>query len=324
MADKRQTIEEEIADLFKDVLEYRNSEKFKELLQFCVKLNTLGSYNAMLVKMQCPEARYVLPRKRWAEYNRQLKPNARPLMILAPFGPVSFVFDISVTEPMEGKPLCDEEFFEELSDPFRARGKVKPLDLEMLQNNLKFYGIKYNPIFYGSNNFTASLEPYSSEEMVELPKWRTKIPLVFPYSYLLTINGQLSKETTLVSFCHEMAHYFCQHIEAPKMNGVPLWEQRRLSRRQLEFEAETVAWLITRRHGIQDSKSVEYLAEYVDDSGSIPVVSVGHIMSAVDKIDQMFQSVELKKSWLYKNSDDFRRAVDEAYKNKESWINGLW
>ena len=324
MSDSRQTIEKEIAELFKDVLEYRDSEKFKELLQFCVKLNTLGSYNAMLVKMQCPEARYVLSRQRWAEYNRQLKPNARPLMILAPFGPVSFVFDISVTEPMEGKPLCDEEYFEELSDPFRARGNVKPLDLDMLRKNLKFYGIKYNPIIYGSNNFSASLKPYSSEETIDLPKWRTTIPLVFPYSYLLTINGQMTNETTLVSFCHEMAHFFCQHIEAPRMNGIPLWEQRILSKSQEEFEAETVAWLITRRHGIRDSKSVEYLADFVDKDGNIPAVSVGHIMSAVDKIDQMFQPVELKKSWLYKNSDDFRRAVDEAYKKKDFWIKGLW
>ena len=74
MSDTRQKIEKEIADLFKDVLEYRDSEKFKELLQFCVKLNTLGSYNAMLVKMQCPGAKYVLSRQRWAEYNRRQCP----------------------------------------------------------------------------------------------------------------------------------------------------------------------------------------------------------------------------------------------------------
>ena len=88
MSDTRQKIEKEISDLFKDVLEYRDSERFKELLHFCVKLNTLGSYNAMLVKMQCPGAKYVLSRQKWAEYNRKLIPDARPLMILAPFGQI--------------------------------------------------------------------------------------------------------------------------------------------------------------------------------------------------------------------------------------------
>ena len=324
MADKRQTIEKEIAELFKDVLEYRDSKKFEDLLHFCVKLNTLGSYNAMLVKMQCPEARYVLSRERWATYNRKLIVNARPLMILVPFGPVSFVFDISQTEHIEGKPLYEDEFFEELSDPYRAEGSVKPLDYDRFIDNLKYWSIDYTGINHTSNEFTASLKKGPHYKALEFWKWHRKYQIHFPLTYYLTVNKNLTMETQLVGFCHEMAHLLCQHIKAPEFPGQaqPAWEQRILSDQQCEFEAETVAWLITRRHGIEDSKSVEYLAKYVGSDGKIPYVSISHIMTAVDKIDQLFETIDIRRSWLYKNCDEFRSQVDDMYRDKPRWTLG--
>ena len=311
MSDTRQKIEKEIADLFKDVLEYRDSERFKELLSFCVKLNTLGSYNAMLVKMQCPGAKYVLSRQKWAEYNRKLIPNARPLMILAPFGPVSFVFDIAETEPMPDMPVVDDEYFEEISDPFRAKGYVDIEEYAKLRSNLKFCGVEDKDVFHYSNETTAQIEVAHSEPIMDITRWRNKIPIRFSLDYLLTINAKLPFETQLVGIVHELAHLFCEHIAPPLGTKEPLWEVRHISKEEKEFEAETVAWLITRRHGIEDSKSVEYLSKYVDKDGRVPAVSVSHIMSAVDKIEPLFETVDVMKSWLYKNVEDFKLYVDE-------------
>jgi len=323
MSDTRQKIEKEIADLFKDVLEYRDSEKFKELLQFCVKLNTLGSYNAMLVKMQCPGAKYVLSRQRWAEYNRRLVPNARPLMILAPFGPVSFVFDISMTEPMPDKPEYKDDYFEHLTDPFEAKGDLNPHEYEIFLSNLKYCGVQEELVYHFSNERTAQIRPHCSDPMIKVLKWNREIPIRFHLKYLLSINGQSSMETAFVGICHELAHLFCEHIEAPIEKGAPLWEKRVLEKNQLEFEAETVAWLVTRRHGIEDSKSVEYLADYVDEDGKIPAVDVNKIMSAVDRIEQLFQTIDIKKCWLYKNISGFKESVDDMYEKKESWVKYL-
>lgn len=320
MSDTRQRIEKEIADLFKDVLEYRDSEKFEELLHFCVKLNTLGSYNAMLVKMQCPGAKYVLSRQRWAEYNRRLRPNARPLMILAPFGPVSFVFDISETEPMPGRPLFEDDFFEELGNPYRAKGFADPDEYEMLLSNLKYCGVEHDLAYHFSNERIASIEVSHSEPMIKITKWNREIPIRFYLDYLLTINAQVPFETALVSVCHELAHVFCEHIAPPLGTREPLWTVRPLSKIQQEFEAETVAWLVTRRHGIRDSKSVEYLAKYLDKDNKIPEVDVSRMMSAVDRIELLFQTIDIKKSWLYKYSEDFKHSVDEMYRQKESWV----
>ena len=323
MSDTRQKIEKEISDLFKDVLEYRDSERFKELLHFCVKLNTLGSYNAMLVKMQCPGAKYVLSRQKWAEYNRKLIPDARPLMILAPFGPVSFVFDISQTESMSDKPIVKEDYFEELSDPFRAKGHVDKFEYGELLYNLKFCGVEHNLVHHFSNEVAAVIKVAHSEPMRKIVKWNREIPIRFYLDYLMTINESLSLESVFVAICHELGHLFCQHLEPPQKKGDPLWKVRQLSEQEKEFEAETVAWLVTRRHGIMDSKSIEYLAGYVDKDGKIPPVDVSLIMSAVDRIEALLQTVDVKKSWLYKHSEDFKHSVDEMYAQKESWVKDL-
>ena len=323
MSDTRQKIEKEIADLFKDVLEYRDSERFKELLSFCVKLNTLGSYNAMLVKMQCPGAKYVLSRQKWAEYNRRLIPNARPLMILAPFGPVSFVFDISETEPMPDRPVVSEDYFEELSDPFRAKGFVDIDEFKTLLDNMKYCGVARTMVHHFSNEVAAIIQVDHSEPVIKVVKWNREIPVRFFLDYLMTINENFSIEAAFVGVCHELGHLFCHHLEPPQKKGDPLWEVRQLTVQEKEFEAETVAWLVTRRHGIKDSKSIEYLAGYLDNDGKIPPVDVSLIMSAVDRIEALLQTVDIKKSWLYKHSEDFRRSVDEMHAQKESWVKNL-
>lgn len=80
----------------------RNSQRFKQMLDSVGEFGHLAPYNAMLVDMQLPGAKLVLPGKKWREYGRKVKPNAQQLITLFPFGPIQCMFDISGTEPIEG------------------------------------------------------------------------------------------------------------------------------------------------------------------------------------------------------------------------------
>ena len=64
----------------------RNSDRFKQMLDFVGKFRYLAPYNAMLVEMQLPGAKLVLTGKRWREYGRRVRPNAQQLITLYPFG----------------------------------------------------------------------------------------------------------------------------------------------------------------------------------------------------------------------------------------------
>jgi hypothetical protein len=88
----------ELDKLFIEVGTYRKSSEFKKLVDFIKKFPKIAPYNAMLIHIQKPGSQYVASANEWAgRFNRIIKPGARPLVILRPFGPVSFVFELGDT-----------------------------------------------------------------------------------------------------------------------------------------------------------------------------------------------------------------------------------
>lgn len=60
-------------------------------------------FNAMVVHIQKPGARYVLSSSEWeSTYRRVLKPGAQPLLIFQPRGPYMLVYDVGDTEALPG------------------------------------------------------------------------------------------------------------------------------------------------------------------------------------------------------------------------------
>ena len=75
-------------ELFSLTQQYRSMDAYDGLLRFVARFRFYAPYNAMLVHVQMPGARYVAPPHRWLqEHGRKIKPGARPLVILQPMGP---------------------------------------------------------------------------------------------------------------------------------------------------------------------------------------------------------------------------------------------
>ena len=82
---------------------YTRSKDYKDLLDFVVRLRNFAPFNAMLLQIQKPGLSYAASAPDWCEhFSRTIKEGARPLLILWPFGPVAFVYDVLDTE---GDPL---------------------------------------------------------------------------------------------------------------------------------------------------------------------------------------------------------------------------
>ncbi|MCB1808264.1 MAG: hypothetical protein KDJ99_24885, partial [Candidatus Competibacteraceae bacterium] len=103
-------------ELFERSHAYRTSKDYLEMLKFISRLRQYAPYNAFLLKTQNPQLTYAATAKHWfREFKRQVKPEARPLVILKPFGPVDFVYDM---EDTVGKtPLPPD-----IADTFRVHG----------------------------------------------------------------------------------------------------------------------------------------------------------------------------------------------------------
>jgi len=85
------------------------------------------AFNAMLLHIQKPGLTYAASAYDWAtRFERIIKEDAHPLLILWPFGPGAFVYDVQDTE---GKPLPDD-----MVQTFHASG---PITAERLSTYIK-------------------------------------------------------------------------------------------------------------------------------------------------------------------------------------------
>src|ERR1041385_3796110 len=130
--------ERALDELFDLARKYTTTESYNELLKFIRRFRFYSPYNAMLIHMQMPGAKFVATPRRWLDkYKRRIKTGARPLVILQPRGPVMFVFDVSDTEPLNGAPPLPAE----VDRPFEVRGGTVGRELELTCENVKRDGV---------------------------------------------------------------------------------------------------------------------------------------------------------------------------------------
>ncbi|WP_436326506.1 hypothetical protein [Brevibacterium sp. FAM 27836] len=101
--------------LYNDAYEHRPLMRWDELLAFVRRFPQLAAFNAALIAQQRPTATFVETEDGWRErFGRSVEADATSMVILHPFGPVRFVYDIADT--------TGPELPTEVSTPFAAVG----------------------------------------------------------------------------------------------------------------------------------------------------------------------------------------------------------
>lgn len=302
-------------NLFEEVKSFRYSKDVKALFDYCRKMQHLSAYNAALVYTQQPGTRLVLSANQWEGEGRIVKPNARPLIILLPFGPVGFVYDIADTIPARGKDSDDERerlIERYINHPFTSHQKDLfsfARKLETLEYNMPFYGIKYDMMRAGSD-LAANIKVFT-DATISIPLSKTVCDdeghVKYDSRFWLSVNDKVDAAVELACLSHELGHLFCHHLYV----GDDWWRFRKISENSKEFEAESSAWLVCSRLGI-DNHSVEYLSGYKDDD-LIPPVSFESIFRAVNAIENMMKKrLNYKEGYLYKYDDEFKQLADRC------------
>jgi uncharacterized protein DUF955 len=210
-------------DLFNATFAYRTSKEFSVLMHFVNRFHFYSPYNALLIHIQKPGAVFVAPATRWKnQYKRQVKPNANPLVILQPMGPVMFVFDVSDTEAgPDSIPLPKE-----VVNPFEPRkGKIGG-ELYQTIENAKRDGILIQKKKSGSQA-AGSIQLAKNENatplLFQVGKDKNKKPIYeqIPVRYDLLLNEDLSRESQYATLVHELAHLYCGHLGTPNKKWWP-------------------------------------------------------------------------------------------------------
>jgi hypothetical protein len=273
--------------LFQEVQCYQKGQDLQDILKFIKRFKYLAPFNAFLLHVQKPGSRYVASASDWRNrFNRNIKPEARPLVILWPFGPVSFVFELSDTE---GK----EPFPEELINPFGIEGRLAPQLFQRLRQNLIRFGVSYHEADYGSGA-AGCIKISDHFDILFVGEKEVKI------FCNLVVNKNHSDQEKFATITHELGHLFCGHLGSPDPK---LWPRRtNLEEHIKEFEAESVTWLVCERIGIKNP-SASYLSGYLGEDKKIPPISFDTVLKAAGLVESMTHKIHRPRKELLVNAE---------------------
>lgn len=265
----------ELDKLLIEIGTYRRSVELKELYEFVKKFPHIAPYNAMLLHIQKPGSQYVASAAEWKRrFNRTINAGARPLLILRPFGPVAFVFELSDTY---GK----EPFPEKLINPFKVEGTVSSFAFKKLISNLRCDGISYTESDYGTSS-AGYIQKNKSKKEEKIVRGMKEIWVDILYN--MVINRMHPLETKFATIIHELGHLYCGHLGTPNTKW---WGDRHyLGKNEKEFEAESVCWLVCERMGLKNP-SAEYLSGYLNYNEYVPNISIDAVLKSVAIIESM-------------------------------------
>ncbi len=259
-----------IDTLIQSSQDYRGSKTFADMITFMARFREYAPYNNMLVKIQNPSCSFYARERDWRErFDRHLKEDARPMLILAPMHPVMLVYDVDQTD---GAPLP-----EHLTKFATFEGKFEPEWLERMTKNAGSYRIRVDIKTLSSTNAGFATVARGSGD------WKMRIAL----------HEGLDDPSRLGVLCHELAHILLGHLGTDR----DLWWPCRsnLTHQTVEIEAESVAYIVMSRLGL-DGSSAAYVSAHLK-GGSLPdSVSLDLIAKVAGAVEKMArESVPAKK-----------------------------
>lgn len=254
----------------------RSFQGFGELLNFISRFHRYSPLNSFLLYLQKPTATLVATASVWEKkYNRRIKTDAQPLILLAPMSPVIFVFDAADTQ---GEPIQAAHF--RTRD---ARGRFSAKIYENTLENSTLHGIAVREV-PPNRRSTGSSMPLSGN----VREAHHDLELAATDRYLILIDSSLAMERRYSVLVHELSRIFCGHLG---IDANAWWTDRRgIGGDSEKLEARSAAYLICARRGLK-AESEEWAANWGISEKEFPRVSLNTLLQAVGYIEDMGLSI---------------------------------
>ncbi|MFJ3336856.1 reverse transcriptase domain-containing protein [Streptomyces sp. NPDC086766] len=284
-----------IDDLVRGAQRYRSSSDYLEMLEFVGRFKRYAPFNAMVVHIQKPGARYVLSSSEWeSTYRRVLKPAAQPMLIFQPRGPYMLVYDVGDTEALPGARPLPKAITAPVSVASRADEKEVTEVWHHTETNLAPLGIRLSLVNHGTSSCGRTYHSWSGS-YVERPGSRPgDRPETYPTLFEIEVNRNLPLLDRYATLAHELGHLFCGHLGAGPGGTWPDRYLRPLSDEEAvkvharnEVEAESIAYMVLKRLD-PDVQMGDYVTEHLGPAQQVPeTVALNLAFKAAGRIIEM-------------------------------------
>lgn len=265
-----------IDELLSRSLKFRGSAEFRKFFSFIARFKHYSRYNTMLVYIQNSAVTFFGGVSYWKKnFNRTIKDDARPYIILAPNGPVMLVYDVMDTE---GKLSADEFIKTGLGrEVFGVEGVFDEVIYYNAIERAMNYGIKIKIVpqdLFSGGSITTSITN----------------------NLEIKINGDLNLKQRFPILIHELAHLLLGHTGHKeiihykhKSKIIKIKPRTKLGLSTKELEAETVSFLVCNKLGIITDAD-KYIAGYHVGEKALKNFSHDAVIKVTDKIEKTFIS----------------------------------
>ena len=324
MAENRsaQQVREITDKLEQGIKELFESERFKEYHRTMSKFYHYSFSNTLLIAMQKPEATYVAGYTSWQRnFDRQVMKGEKGIKILAP-APYKAKEEREKIDPSTQKPILD------------ADGKPVTETVEVMRPAFKVVSVFDISQTDGKelpdiivDELSGSVENYAA--FFEALKQESPVPIAFedipggakgyfsPLESRIAIQEGMSEIQTVKTAIHEIAHAKLHAIH-PDEKTAP---EDKKDRHTKEVEAESVAYTVCQRYGIETSDySFGYIAGWSSDKetkelkGSLETIR----KTAAEMIDSI--DAKLKVLLAEKSQEQTHDMPETVRKEKPSYL----
>lgn len=258
-AQKKTQTQQIVEQLEQGVSEVFESEQYKQYLSVMSKFHSYSYNNILLIAMQCPSATMVAGYESWQRlFRRHVSKGEKAIKILAPC-PYKKVIMQDVTDPITHQPIRDtkgEVVKEKVQITIPAFRPVSVFDVSQTEGEPLPEMATVQELIGEVDGFDTLQEIV--ESMAPCAVYHKDIEgsakgYYSPADNQIVIKNGLSQQQEIKTMIHEIAHSLLHNSEKMK--------DKKISRNDMEVQAESVAYTVCSALGIDTSDySFGYIA----------------------------------------------------------------